>query len=90
MIQRYTGKGVSAEWMLPKVLWLKENEPGTYGKCTAVLEYGEWLLCQMTGAVALSANTARSSRIPLGALIPVRAGIEWCRCHRAVCMARRR
>lgn len=30
---------VSAEWMIPKALWLKENEPDIYHRATWVCEY---------------------------------------------------
>ena len=58
IIERYTNRGLSAEWMLPKVLWLKKHQPNTYERTCYFLEYGDWLLFQLTGVIALSANTA--------------------------------
>jgi ribulose kinase len=44
-----TGGGagpVSAEWMIPKALWLAENEPETFESAATVCEYqvagGSW------------------------------------------------
>lgn len=34
------GQGpVSAEWMVPKALWLKENEPGVFDRAAYICEY---------------------------------------------------
>ena len=34
------GKGpVSAEWMIPKALWLKDNEPELFAHATHICEY---------------------------------------------------
>lgn len=30
---------VSAEWMVPKALWLKQNEPAVYESATWICEY---------------------------------------------------
>lgn len=47
---------VSAEWMVPKALWIKENDPGTYDKAAVVCEYQDWLNFKMTGRWAASLN----------------------------------
>lgn len=41
------GKGpVSSEWMVPKALWLKENEPEVFDRAAHICEYqvgGAWV-----------------------------------------------
>ena len=37
------GQGpVSAEWMVPKSLWLKNERPDIWGKCATVCEFQVW------------------------------------------------
>ena len=50
-----------------------QSECFVAAQCTTWLEYGEWLLCQMTGTVALSANTATQVRTHPD---PVRTAVE--------------
>ena len=43
---RVNGAGsgqVSAEWMIPKALWLKRNEPETFGDVRYICEYQDYL-----------------------------------------------
>ncbi len=54
---RYSLAGVSAEWMPPKVLWLKENEPDTYRDADYVLEYADWIAFRLTGRIVLNIDT---------------------------------
>ena len=49
---------VSAEWMLPKVLWLKTNAPELYGKSAIVCEYQDYVIQRLTGRLVGSLNTA--------------------------------
>jgi ribosomal protein L32 len=50
------GKGpVSAEWMIPKALWIKENEPGVFDQASHICEY------QVTGG---SSCTSRDGNEP--------------------------
>ena len=54
---KYNGHGpVSAEWGLPKVLWLKENEPDTYNSAKHVVDCEDWLNNRLTGEWAASIN----------------------------------
>lgn len=49
------GKGpVSAEWMIPKALWLKRNEPATYDSAYKICEYQDYLTYRFTGEWAAS------------------------------------
>ena len=53
------GGAVSAEWMVPKALWLKQEEPQTWARAVHVGEYQDWLNWQLTGSfVASTCNTA--------------------------------
>lgn len=49
------GQGpVSAEWMIPKALWLKRNEPETYDRAHRICEYQDFLTFKLTGEWAAS------------------------------------
>lgn len=48
--------GVSAEWMIPKLLWLKENEPDIYEKACYFMEQADWINFKLTGELSLSIN----------------------------------
>lgn len=54
------GKGpISAEWMLPKALWLKKHEPETYDSADIICECQDWLNYRCTGTwVAGGCNVA--------------------------------
>ena len=47
---------VSAEWMIPKVLWVKQNEPAIYEQAAVVCEYQDWLNWKLTGCWVASMN----------------------------------
>jgi ribulokinase len=49
---------VSAEWMLPKALWLRRNEPRNYEAAATVCEYQDYLNLHLTGRRAASINNA--------------------------------
>jgi FGGY-family pentulose kinase len=54
---KYNGYGpVSAEWGLPKSLWLKENEPETYDNAKHICDCQDWLNNRLTGEWAASIN----------------------------------
>ena len=53
------GKGpVSAEWMIPKALWLRKNEPEIFDKAYRICEYQDFLTHRLTGEWAASLNNA--------------------------------
>lgn len=54
---RYSLAGVSAEWMPPKALWLKEHEPDIYNEADYLIEYTDWIAYRLTGRIALNTNT---------------------------------
>jgi ribulose kinase len=47
---------VSAEWMLPKALWLKCNEPAMFDRAHRICEYQDFLTHKLTGEWAASLN----------------------------------
>jgi sugar (pentulose or hexulose) kinase len=58
---KYNGYGpVSAEWGLPKALWIKENEPEVYKNSRQICDCGDWLVHRLTGEWAFSINFASS------------------------------
>lgn len=53
------GKGpVSAEWMIPKSLWLKRNEPEIFEKAHRICEYQDFITYRLTGEWAASLDNA--------------------------------
>ena len=58
---KYNGYGpVSAEWGLPKALWIKENEPDNFGNTKHICDCGDWLMHKLTGEWKASINMASS------------------------------
>ena len=55
-VLRFVSGRVSPEWMLPKALWLKRNEPGVYARAGRVVECTDWMMYQLTGEWTLSMN----------------------------------
>ncbi len=54
---KYNGHGnVSAEWGLPKMLWLKENEPQNWAKAAHICECLDYINYRLTGCLAASIN----------------------------------
>jgi ribulose kinase len=47
---------VSAEWMIPKALWIKQNRPDVFHKATYVCEYQDYLNFKLTGHMCASIN----------------------------------
>lgn len=56
---KYNGHGaVSAEWGLPKALWLKHKEPQTWAAAAHVCDALDWLVNRLTGEWVTSTNIA--------------------------------
>jgi ribulose-phosphate 3-epimerase len=50
------GRGpVSAEWMTPKAMWLKEHEPHIWNAATTICEYQDYMNYKLTGVLCASA-----------------------------------
>ena len=51
------GEGpVSAEWMVPKALWIKENEPEIFARATTICESQDYINYHLTGRLVASIN----------------------------------
>ena len=55
-VLRYVSGRVSPEWMLPKALWLLQNEPDLYRSSARVVECTDWMMHRLTGDWTLSLN----------------------------------
>jgi FGGY-family pentulose kinase len=55
-VLRYVSGRVSPEWMLPKALWLKRNDPEVYRRADRVVECTDWMMHRLTGEWTLSLN----------------------------------
>jgi FGGY-family pentulose kinase len=55
-VLRYVSGRVSPEWMLPKALWLKRNEPEVFRKAARIVECTDWMMFRLTGRWTLSLN----------------------------------
>src|SRR5207248_10294530 len=53
---RYVSGVVSPEWMLPKALWLKRNQPDVYARTGRMVECTDWMMYRLTGNWTLSLN----------------------------------
>ncbi|MGV6849796.1 MAG: FGGY-family carbohydrate kinase [Marinibacterium sp.] len=47
---------VSAEWMIPKALWIKRHEPDIYDAAETICEYQDYLTYRLTGERCASLN----------------------------------
>ena len=55
-VLRFVSGRVSPEWMLPKALWLKRNEPDVYAHAFRMVECTDWMMYRLTGEWTLSLN----------------------------------
>ena len=58
---RVNGNGqgpVSAEWMIPKALWIAENEPEVFARAAVVCEFQDYINYHLTGRWVASINNA--------------------------------
>jgi ribulose-phosphate 3-epimerase len=49
---------LSAEWMTPKALWLKQNEPQVWEEATYICEYQDYINYQLTNQLSASSCNA--------------------------------
>jgi FGGY-family pentulose kinase len=58
---KYNGHGdVSAEFGLPKALWLRDHEPEVYEAARYIVDGADWVTQRLTGSPTMSINTASS------------------------------
>ncbi len=56
-LPRYGGR-ISSEWLLPKALQVLEEAPATFDAADLIVEGGDWVVWQLTGAFARNACAA--------------------------------
>lgn len=56
-LPRYGGR-ISSEWMLPKALQILEEAPAVFAEADLIVEGGDWVVWQLTGAFARNACAA--------------------------------
>jgi len=49
---------VSAEWMIPKALWIARNEPEIFKRAATICEYQDYVNFHLTGRMVASINNA--------------------------------
>ncbi len=47
---------VSAEWMIPKALWIKQNEPENFDRAVTICEFQDYINLHLTGRLGASIN----------------------------------
>lgn len=47
---------VSAEWMIPKALWIKQNEPDLFARAATICEFQDYINLHLTGRRIASIN----------------------------------
>ncbi|GAB5357886.1 hypothetical protein AAMO2058_000413100 [Amorphochlora amoebiformis] len=57
-INKTTPKGVSAEWLIPKALWVKTHRPDVWKRTQSVMEMHDYLCFRLTLRRISSINTA--------------------------------
>ncbi|MGC9319524.1 MAG: FGGY family carbohydrate kinase, partial [Armatimonadota bacterium] len=57
-VLKYAGGPESPEWMIPKAMWLKRNEPGIYEQAAVICEGTDWLMHNLCGEWSASLNCA--------------------------------
>jgi len=57
-VLKYVSGQESPEWMIPKALWLRENEPHIYEEADLIIEGTDWLMFKLTGNWVASQNNA--------------------------------
>lgn len=53
---KYVGGSISPEWMIPKSLWIKRNDPKVYEKAKVICDCQDWLNFKLTGQWTASFN----------------------------------
>jgi len=57
-VLKYAGGPESPEWMIPKAMWLKRNEPAVYEHAPVICEGTDWMMHRLTGEWTASLNCA--------------------------------
>lgn len=60
-LYRRTGGRTNQQHILPRLLWVKENEPEVWGKTATVMGSYDWIVYKLTGVKSLEMNWAVES-----------------------------
>jgi FGGY-family pentulose kinase len=69
-VLKYGGGHESVEWMLPRLLWLKRNQPDVYARAERIVEALDWFTYRLTELWTLSINQVTD----LWHYVPLRGG----------------
>ncbi|MBN2309820.1 MAG: xylulose kinase [Candidatus Hydrogenedentes bacterium] len=58
----YCGRHISAEWLLPKALWVRDHEPEVFDEAARIVEGADWLVHRLTGRWVTSTGNAAGKR----------------------------
>lgn len=61
-VMRYAGWNESAEWMIPKIMWMKEHAPDVYERTWRFAEAPDYLVWRLTGRWVTSVANATHKR----------------------------
>jgi FGGY-family pentulose kinase len=66
-ILKYVGGKESAEWMVPKCLWIKENEPEIFQKAQYITEITDWLTWKLSNnwTTSICSATCKSNYVSI-------------------------
>lgn len=57
-VLKYSGGEESPQWMLPKIMWLKEKEPHLYNQANFIVEQVDFFTYHLTGKFSISKSNA--------------------------------
>ena len=60
-IQTSTWNGIDCTWTLPQLLWMRRNEPDTYGKIQHLMTSKDYIVYRFTGRITSDFSSAVSS-----------------------------
>lgn len=57
-VLKYCGKEVSVEWIVPKMMWLRDNEPQIFEQAARIVEFQDFINHHLTGRWCASVSQA--------------------------------
>jgi ribulokinase len=58
----HCGRRISAEWLVPKVLWVQRRQPEVYARAARIVEGVDWLVYRLCGRWVTSNSNAAGKR----------------------------
>jgi ribulokinase len=64
-VLKYCGKEVSPEWILPKMMWIRDNQPDTFKKTKLIVEFQDYVNHFLTGrwCASISQSTGKCNYV---------------------------